>query len=45
LRNSTIVLCITGNGLKTQEVLNEKSGTVHVIDPSISAFDKCFMLD
>ncbi|ALJ56593.1 Threonine synthase [Candidatus Xiphinematobacter sp. Idaho Grape] len=42
-RNSTIVLCITGNGLKTQEALDGKSKTFHVIDPSISAFDNCFM--
>ncbi|QQY10242.1 MAG: threonine synthase [Candidatus Xiphinematobacter sp.] len=44
LRDSTIVLCITGNGLKTQEAVSGQSEAVRVIEPSISAFDKCFML-
>ena len=39
-RDEEIVLCITGNGLKTQDALAEKL-TAHVtIKPSLAAFDR-----
>ena len=39
-RNESIVICITGNGLKTPDALYERL-EVHVkIKPSLSAFDK-----
>lgn len=40
LRDACTVLCITGNGLKTQEATQGKLEAIHVIDPLISSFDK-----
>ncbi|MBX7148874.1 threonine synthase [bacterium] len=39
-RNESIVLCITGNGLKTQEVVVDRLGKPPVIDPKIGAFNE-----
>ena len=38
-RDASTVLCITGNGLKTQEAIQGKYESLHTIAPSISAFD------
>jgi threonine synthase len=39
-RNKITVVCITGNGLKTQEALNGKTGTPHYIKPSLASFEE-----
>ncbi len=39
-RNGSTVLCITGNGLKTQEALQERIAKPVVIEPNIEAFAK-----
>jgi threonine synthase len=41
-RNESIVLCITGNGLKTQEALMGKCGTPWLINASIKEFDELY---
>lgn len=38
-RNESTVMCITGNGLKTQEALIGKMGEPHHIKPNIDAFE------
>jgi len=38
-RNETTVVCITGNGLKTQEALTGHTGEVHHIKPNLEAFE------
>ncbi len=38
-RNESIVLCITGNGLKTQEAIAGKCGEPRLIKPSLREFD------
>jgi threonine synthase len=38
-RDRSIVLCITGNGLKTQEALIDKIAQPTVIKPSLEAFE------
>lgn len=38
-RNESIVLCITGHGLKTQEAIHEHCGEPRVINPSIREFE------
>jgi len=38
-RDESIVLCITGNGMKTQEVVAEKAGKPIVINAKLSEFD------
>jgi threonine synthase len=38
-RDESIVLCITGHGLKTQEAIHEKCGAPRVIKPSLREFD------
>lgn len=38
-RDEPIVLCITGNGLKTQEALVESLGELRVINPSLAEFE------
>ncbi len=38
-RNESIVLCITGHGLKTQEAIAEEVGQAAVIRPSIKEFE------
>lgn len=39
-RNETTVICITGNGLKTQEALTGHTAKVHYIKPSITHFEE-----
>jgi len=39
-RDETTVLCITGNGLKTQEALSGKTSPVHHIKPKLSSFEE-----
>lgn len=39
-KNESVVLCITGNGLKTQEVLAGKLTEPRVISPNIKDFDQ-----
>ncbi|WP_333654218.1 threonine synthase [Dissulfurispira sp.] len=38
-RNETIVVCITGNGLKTQEALAGRTAEVQHIKPNLDAFE------
>jgi threonine synthase len=38
-RDEEIVICITGNGLKTQDCIAEAVDKPHVIKPSLDAFD------
>jgi threonine synthase len=38
-RNETTVVCITGNGLKTQEALAGRTAEVHHIKPNLDAFE------
>ncbi len=39
-KNESIVLCITGNGLKTQEAIVDKLGTPPTIHPSLKEFEE-----
>jgi len=39
-KDESIVVCITGNGLKTQEAVNEKIGKPIKIKPSLAAFEQ-----
>jgi threonine synthase len=39
-RNETTVVCITGNGLKTQEALAGRTADVHYIKPNLDAFEE-----
>ncbi|MCD5412268.1 threonine synthase [Thermodesulfovibrionales bacterium] len=39
-KDETTVVCITGNGLKTQEVLTGKTAEVHNIKPNFDAFEE-----
>jgi len=39
-RDEPVVICITGNGLKTPDVLHERLETHVTIRPSLSAFDR-----
>ncbi|MGH7262826.1 MAG: threonine synthase [Candidatus Rokuibacteriota bacterium] len=39
-RDESVVICITGNGLKTPDVLQERLETHVTIRPSLSAFDR-----
>jgi threonine synthase len=39
-RDESIVLCVTGNGLKTPDVLYERLKTHATIRPSLAAFDR-----
>ena len=39
-RDEPIVICITGNGLKTADVLQDRLGSDVTIRPSLSAFDR-----
>lgn len=36
----SIVICITGNGLKTQEVVADRSGKPIIIEPNLHSFEK-----
>lgn len=38
--DESIVICITGNGLKTQEVVADKCGEPIIIDPNLNSFEK-----
>ena len=42
-REESIVLCITGNGLKTQEVLVGKVGETHLINAKLGEFDELYV--
>jgi threonine synthase len=39
-RNETTVICVTGNGLKTQEALSGHTVLPHYIKPTISSFEE-----
>ena len=39
-RDETTVICITGNGLKTQEALTGQTTEVHYIKPNLAAFEE-----
>ena len=39
-RNESIVICITGNGLKTQEAVVDKIGSPIIIDPHLASFEE-----
>jgi threonine synthase len=39
-RDETTVLCITGNGLKTQEALNGHMESPHYIKPNLASFEE-----
>ena len=41
-RNESLVICITGNGLKTQEPLHGQLGTPLRIQPTFTAFEQAF---
>lgn len=41
-RNESIVLCITGHGLKTQEAIVDKVGEPKLIRPNLKAFEALF---
>ena len=38
--NDSVVLCITGHGLKTQEAVNGKCGVLREIKPSLREFEE-----
>lgn len=39
-RNESIVICITGNGLKTQEIVADKISKPIIIEPNLKSFEK-----
>ena len=39
-RDESIVICITGNGLKTQEALSGRIGAPHLIKPNLKSFEE-----
>jgi threonine synthase len=39
-RDEPIVICITGNGLKTPDVLHDRLASDKTIRPSLPAFDR-----
>ena len=39
-RDETTVMCITGNGLKTQEALNGHTASPHYIKPNLASFEE-----
>jgi threonine synthase len=39
-RDETTVICITGNGLKTQEALTGQTTEMHYIKPNLAAFEE-----
>lgn len=41
-KDESIVISITGNGLKTQEAIHSHIGRPHVIKPNLASFDECF---
>jgi threonine synthase len=42
-RDEEIVLCITGNGLKTQDAIQQAVGEPEVIKPSLDAFEAIYL--
>ena len=40
-KDESIVVCITGNGLKTQEAVTEKIGKPIKIKPNLASFEEC----
>lgn len=44
-RNESIVISITGNGLKTQEAITGHIGQPHRIKPSMDSFERCLRED
>ncbi|MBI3317442.1 MAG: threonine synthase [Candidatus Omnitrophica bacterium] len=42
-RNESLVLAITGNGLKTQEAIQEAVGAPYQIEPNLDSFEKTVM--
>lgn len=42
-RDESIVICITGNGLKTQEAVSEHIGQPWRVKPSLAAFEECLL--
>ncbi len=44
-RNESCVICITGNGLKTQEAITDHIGKPYKIKPSVEAFEKALRSD
>ncbi len=43
-KNESIVLAITGNGMKTQEAIQEAVGAPSLIDPNLAAFESKVMV-
>ena len=39
-RDETTVMCITGNGLKTQEALSGHTASPHFIKPNLASFEE-----
>jgi threonine synthase len=39
-RDETVVICITGNGLKTQEALNGQTVSPYYIKPNLASFEE-----
>ncbi len=44
-KNESCVICITGNGLKTQEAITDHIGKPYKIKPSVDAFEKALRGD
>ena len=44
-KDESIVICITGNGLKTQEVVLDKLGEIVKIKPNLSSFEEKLSLE
>lgn len=44
-KNESIVICITGNGLKTQEAVIDKIGKPIIIEPNLKSFEKEVLLN
>ncbi len=40
-KDESIVICITGNGLKTQEALTDRIGKPYTIEPNLASFEAC----
>jgi len=39
-RDESIVICITGNGLKTQEAVADKIGSLIIVEPNLNSFEE-----
>lgn len=42
-KDESIVICVTGNGLKTQEAVSEHIGKPWLVKPSLAAFEECLL--